>query len=342
MQVTLKDIASIINGKVFGNSELIVSNIAPIENAKSGDISFVANKKYLKYLADTKATAVIIDNFSESYNVAQIVVENPYLAYAKLLTKFTYTPTTFIGVSEKAYLSDSVLIKNRDLVSIFPFVYISENVEIGERTIIHSNVFIGKNVKIGSNCIIHPNVSIYKDCIIKNSVTVHSGTVIGSDGYGYARDGEQHFKIPQIGNVVIEDDVEIGANCTIDRAALNSTIINRGVKIDNLVHIAHNVEIGQNSLIIAQVGISGSSKIGDNVILAGQVGVAGHLKIGNNVIVGAQSGIGRSIDDGSVVSGSPAINHSQWLKWAVKYQDLPELIKRVSKLEKLVSGEKNV
>ncbi len=340
MEVSVKLIAELINGKVFGDLKAKVSNIATIESAKEGDLTFIANKKYLKYLKKTKATAVILDKYVEHSDITQIVTDNPYLAYAKILTFFTKKDIQHKGISKNAEISKNVFIKDRAKVTIYPFVFIDEGVSIGENVIIYPHVYIGKDSVIGDNCTIYSNVSIYYNTKIGNNVTIHSGTVIGSDGFGYAKDGDKYFKIPQIGNVIIEDSVEIGAGCTIDRGALNSTIIKRGTKIDNLVQIAHNVEIGENSAIVAQVGISGSSKIGNNVVLAGQVGVAGHLKIGNNVMVGAQSGIGKSISDNKIVSGSPAIEHSKWLKWAVVYKDVPEFIKRVKKIEKLL-GEKD-
>ncbi len=340
MEVTVKFIADLIDAEIFGDENAKVSNIATIESAKKGDLTFIANKKYLKYINSTGATAVILEKYIEGSNVTQLVTPNPYLAYAKILTFFTKREVKHCGINSGAVIAENTKFKNRDNVTIYPFVFIDENVSIGENVIIYPNVFIGRDSVLGDNCIIYSNVSIYHNTKIGNNVTIHSGTVVGSDGFGYAKDGEKYFKIPQIGNVVIEDDVEIGAGCTIDRGALNSTIIKKGTKIDNLVQIAHNVEIGENSAIVAQVGISGSSKLGKNVVLAGQVGVAGHLKIGNNVTVGAQSGIGKSVPDNKILSGSPAIEHSKWLKWAITYKDLPDLIKRVRKLEKLL-GDKN-
>jgi len=339
MEVTLQQLAQIIGGNVYGNVNDKVSNIATIDKAGKGDLTFIANKKYLKYLKNTEATAVIIEEHVKDAKVNQIEVENPYLAYAKILTFFTSSKPNFSGISEKAHVEQSVKFIKKESVSVYPFVYIGENTEIDENVILFPNVFIGKNVKIGSNVTVHSGVSIYDNSVIGNNVVIHSGSVIGSDGYGYAKDGDEYFKIPQVGNVVIEDNVEIGANVTIDRGAINSTVIRKGVKIDNLVHIAHNVEIGEHSAIVAQVGISGSSKIGKRVILAGQVGVAGHLKIGDGVKVGAQSGIGKDVKNDEIISGSPAVEHSKWLKWAVSYYKLPELLRRVKKLEKKI-GEK--
>ncbi len=331
MEIKLKEIAQLINGELYGDGEIIIRNIAPIEKAQKGDITFLSNKKYKPFLKKTKASAVILEK-KEDIDISQIVVNNPYLAYAKLLTFFTKKEITHFGISEKATIDKSAKISEK--VSIYPNVYIGKNVEIGEDCIIYPGVFIGDNTKIGKNCLIYANVSIYHDTIIGNNVIIHAGTVIGSDGFGYAKDGDKYFKIPQIGNVIIEDDVEIGANCTIDRGAINSTIIRKGTKIDNLVQIAHNVEIGENSAIVAQVGISGSTKLGNCVVLAGQVGVAGHLKIGNRVMVGAQSGVGKDLKDNSIVSGSPAIDHKKWLRWAVSYEKLPDLIKKVNELER--------
>ncbi len=348
MEVKLKDIALFINAEIIGDENAVVNNISPIEKAKKGDLTFIANKKYYQYLDKCNATAVILNRSQENVNINQIIVKDPYLAYAKILTFFINKPVKLKGISNKAEISENVKFKDKSKVSIYPFVYIGYNTNIGENVVIYPHVFIGDNVTIGNNVTVYSNVSIYKDTKIGNNINIHSGTVIGSDGYGYAKDGKKYFKIPQIGNVIIEDNVEIGANCTIDRGALNSTIIKQGTKLDNLVHIAHNVEIGENCAIVAQVGISGSSKIGDNVILAGQVGVAGHIKIGHNVMVGAQSGIGKTLPDNSIVSGSPAVPHNKWLKWAVTYQELPNAIKKIKKLEKAIeqlksqiSGDKN-
>jgi len=332
--ITLKKVLEITGGELFGDENIKIKKIAPIDKAENGDITFLANKKYAHLLKDTKASAVILDKKIEDLKIAQIITDNPYLAYAKLLTFFTKKPFTHKGIDKNAFVDKTADIA--DNVTIFPGVYIGKNVKILENCVIYSGVFIGDNSKIGKNCIIYPNVSIYHDTVIGNNVIIHAGTVIGSDGFGFARDGEKYYKIPQIGNVVIEDDVEIGANCTIDRGAIESTVIRKGTKIDNLVQIAHNVEIGENCAIVAQVGISGSTKIGNNVVLAGQVGVAGHLKIGNNVMVGAKSGIGRNLKDGEIVSGAPAIDHKKWLKWAVSYERLPELIKKVKDLEKKI------
>ncbi len=338
MEVELKKIAEIIGGKIVGNEKIKIKNIAPIDKAKEGDITFLTNKKYAKFLYSTKASAVILEEEIDQLNLTQLIVDNPYLCFAKLLTFFTKKDIKYMGISKKANVSKSAKIPKE--ITIMPGVYIGENVEIGEKTIIYPNVFIGDNCKIGKNCIIYANASIYYNTVIGDNVIIHSGAVIGSDGFGFAKDGEKYFKIPQIGNVIIEDDVEIGANCTIDRGALDSTIIGKGTKIDNLVQIAHNVNIGENCAIVAQVGISGSVKIGNNVVLAGQVGVAGHISIGDNVMVGAQSGIGKSLKDGSIVSGSPAVDHKKWQKWAVSYYRVPELIKKIKELEKEVENLK--
>ncbi len=337
MEFTLKEIVKITGGKIIGDENVKIENIAPIDKAKEGDITFLVNKKYIPYAKKTKASAIFVGKELKDIKTSQIVTDNPYLACAKLLTFFTKREIKHLGISDKAFVDNST--KLPENISIYPFVYIGKNVEIGENTIIYPHVFIGDNCKIGKNCIIYSNVSIYNNSFIGNNVIIHAGTVIGSDGFGYAQDGEKHFKIPQIGNVIIEDDVEIGANCTIDRGAIEYTKIGKGTKIDNLVQIAHNVEIGENSIIIAQVGISGSTKIGKNVILAGQVGVAGHIKIGDYVKVGAQSGIAKSLKDKEIVSGSPAIDHKKWLKWAVSYEKLPELIKKVNELEKKINKE---
>jgi len=337
MELSLKDIVKITGGKIIGDENVKIKKIAPIDKAEKGDITFLTNKKYIPFLKKTKASAIIVEKEFPEIEIPQIVSDNAYLSYAKLLTFFTKKEIRHTGISPKSIVNESAEIPEN--VSIYPNVYIGKNVRIGENTLIYPNVFIGDNSIIGNNCIIFANVTIYHETKIGNNVIIHAGTVIGSDGFGYAKDGEKYFKIPQIGNVIIEDNVEIGANCTIDRGAIGSTKIGKGVKIDNLVQIAHNVEIGENSVIVAQVGIAGSTKIGKNVVLAGQVGVAGHIKVGNNVMVGAQSGIGKSLKDGEIVSGSPAISHKKWLKWAVSYEKLPEIIKKVNEIEKKLKKE---
>ena len=332
MEFTLKQIANLLNGKIVGDETVKVKNISPIDKAKSGDITFLTNKKYVKYLKTTKASAVIVEERIPDLNISQIVVDNPYLCFAKLLTLFTKKEIKHTGVSEKAIVSKSA--KLSENITIMPGVFIDDNVEIGENTVIYPNVFIGKNCKIGKNCIIYANVSIYHDTIIGNNVIIHSGTVIGSDGFGFAKDGEKYYKIPQVGKVIIEDDVEIGANCTIDRGALEFTKIGRGTKIDNLVQVGHNVTIGKECILVSHTAIGGSAVIEDYVMLAGQVGVAPHARIKKGAKVAAKSGVTGEIPEGAEVAGIPAIKASIWRRAVVIFEKLPELYREIKKVFK--------
>jgi UDP-3-O-[3-hydroxymyristoyl] glucosamine N-acyltransferase len=340
MRKSLKEIADIIGGEVLGDENISVYGVSNIEDAKEGEITFISNPKYLRYLDKTSASAIIVSKNIEYRRKPLIRVDNPYLAYAKVANIFYSKPLIYKGIDSKAFISDSATIGVQ--ATIYPFVYIGDSAVIGERVVLYPFVYIGENVKIGNDSIIYSNVSIYNNCIVGNRVIIHSGTVIGSDGFGYARDRDKSVKIPQIGIVEIGDDVEIGSNVSIDRGAIGKTLIGDGTKIDNLVQIAHNVKIGNNSIIVAQVGISGSTEIGENVTLAGQVGVVGHIKIGNNVTVAAQSGISKDVKDGEVMAGYPAIPIKEWRKAIVEFRQLSNLRKRVESLEKrLKSGGKS-
>ena len=329
---TLGELARLVGGEVQGNPEFRVSGVAGLEEAQTTQISFVVGPKYVLKAQESKAGALIVPPKLRDINKDLIISENPYLAFAKILSLFAPKPRRPVEVSNKAHIG--VKVKLGDSVSIQANVYLGDSAVLGDRVTLHGGVYVGSEVCIGDDSIIYPNVTILDRCIIGNRVIIHSGTVVGSDGFGFARDGCSYFKIPQVGIVQIDDDVEIGANCTIDRATMGKTWIQRGAKIDNLVQIAHNVVVGEDSIIIAQVGISGSTKIGRNVILAGQVGVTGHLEIGDNVQVGAQSGIAKSVPPGRTVSGSPAISHRVWLKNCQILSRLPELRKKIIRLEK--------
>ncbi len=326
----LEDIAKLVNGEIFGDHELEITGVSGILDAKPGDITFISSKKYLKEIGNCKASALIVKEPVEGISISQLKVSNPYLAFAKLLEFFYVKPFIHKGISKSAIISDKATIGNN--VTIFPSVFISEGAVIGDETIIYPFVYIGENTKIGNNCLIYPNVTVRENIEIGNKVIIHSGTVIGSDGFGYVFDNGVHNKIPQVGGVIIEDDVEIGSNVSIDRATLGNTIIGKGTKIDNLSQIAHNVKIGSNSLIIAQVGIAGSTEIGDYVTLGGQVGVADHAKIESQTMIGAQSGIMGNVPKG-VYSGSPALPHREWLKAQTIFAKLPEMHKKIKELE---------
>ncbi len=333
-QVTLAQLARLVNGEILGNPDLRIEGIASLEDAGPNHITFLANPKYAKAAKASNAGAIIVSPEWKDLEKNLIVCPDPYLALAKIATFFSASEKAPRGVDKKAILEQGVKLGND--ISIYPSAYVASGSIIGDRTEIHPGAYIGNDVKIGKDCIIYPNVSILRGTIIGDRVIIHSGTVIGSDGFGYAPSPEGYFKIPQNGIVHIEDDVEIGANCTIDRATFGKTWIKRGTKIDNLVQIAHNVIIGEHTALVSQVGISGSTRIGNQVILAGQVGVAGHLTIGDRVRVAAQSGIAHSIPSGKDMSGSPAIDHRTWLKCSAIFPRLPQMRKTIKELEKRI------
>jgi len=345
MKKTLKELAAWVQGSVIGDEEVEIHGVAPIEDAKEGELTFIANPKYLSKLAETRASAVIVSPEVTSSPKPLLRVKSPYLAFAKVLTLFSQKPYRAGGVDPKASISATAQL-GKDL-TVFPFVTIGDGCRIGDRVTLYPGVCVGDHSSIGDDSVLHPNVSVYAGMVIGQRVILHSGVVVGSDGFGYAKEGKKNLKIPQVGKVIIEDDVEIGANTSIDRGALGNTVIRRGVKIDNLVQIAHNVVIGEDSIIVAQVGISGSTKIGSNVTLAGQVGLAGHIQIGDNVQVGAQSGVGQDLPPSQAYSGSPAIPHREWLRMAMSLPKVPEMRrvltdigKRLAKIEEALSSKK--
>jgi UDP-3-O-[3-hydroxymyristoyl] glucosamine N-acyltransferase len=334
MEKTLKELAELVACEVYGNGSILIKGVAPLESAAEGDITFITSPKYAHLLKTTAASAVIAPPEIKVENKDLIVSRNPQLAYAKILTLFNSRPYMAKGVDKRAYIGRKPKIS--DTVSIYPFAYIGDCVEIGERTVIHPGAFIGNGCIIGNDVVIYPNTTIMDRCIVGNRVIIHAGVVIGADGFGFARDGKRHYKIPQTGIVQIDDDVEIGANTTVDRAAFDRTWIKKGTKIDNLVQVAHNVVIGEDSIIVAQVGIAGSSVLGANVVIGGQAAVVDHVKIGNNVMIGGQSGVASDVNDNQVVSGSPAIPHRDWLKASLVFSHLPEMRKTIKELEKKV------
>ena len=333
---TLKELAEYLGGTVVGDESRIVDGLAPLEAAGPNKITFLANPKYASKVADTGAGAVLMAPGGERYGRNVIEVANPYLAFAKLLTLFYVQSHPPLGVMPEACIGTGVALGED--VSIYPGAVIGENVTIGDGCVIYPGAVLYAGVAIGDDTVVHANAVIRERCRIGKRCVIQPGAVIGSDGFGYAPDGSGYYPIPQIGIVVLEDDVEIGANCCIDRAALEVTLIRRGTKLDNLVQVAHNCQIGEDCMIVSQVGISGSSKIGNHVTLAGQVGVAGHLSIGDNVIVGAQSGVPGSLSANAAYSGTPAIPHKEWLKSMAMVPKLPDLRKTVSSLEKRIAG----
>lgn len=335
MEKTLKELAELVGGEVAGNDKVVIKGVAPIESAVEGDITFITTSKYADLLKICAASAIITTPEIKVENRDLIISKNPQLAYAKILTLLNSRPYMPKGIDRRAYIGRRPRIS--DSVSIYPFAYIGDDVEIGERTVVHTGVSIGSGCIIGNDVTIYPNTTIMDLCILGNRVIIHAGVVIGADGFGFARDGKRHYKIPQTGIVQIDDDVEIGANTTVDRAAFGRTRIMRGTKIDNLVQVAHNVVIGEDGIIVALVALGGSSKLGNNVTLGGQVAVADHINIGNNVMIAGQSGVAADIPDNHVMSGSPAIPHMEWLKASLTFSKLPEMRKTIKELEKKVA-----
>lgn len=332
---TVSELAAYLGGVVQGDGSVLISGLGTLETAGPDALTFLANPKYAAKVAETSAGAVLMAPGNDNFGRTVIEVANPYLGFAKLLTLFYTTPHKPVGVLPGAVVSETATISNG--ASIYPGACIGRNAVIGSGTVIHSGAVIYENAIIGDDCTIHANAVVRERCRIGNRCIIQPGAVIGSDGFGYAPDGSGYYPIPQIGIVVLEDDVEIGANSCIDRAAIEVTRIGRGTKLDNLVQIAHNCLIGEDCMIVSHVGVSGSVKIGNHVTLAGQVGVAGHLTIGDNVLVGGQSGVASSLPANAAYSGSPTIPHKEWLKYSMVLPRLPEMRKTVSALEKRVA-----
>jgi UDP-3-O-[3-hydroxymyristoyl] glucosamine N-acyltransferase len=338
-KVNLAELAALIGGRVVGDDALEVERFAPFDAAGPGDITFITNSKYLKKLAVSRATAVIVQA-EMAAPCALIVCSNPYLAFAKVLERLYVKPLEPQGILPGAQVHDSALIGVD--VTIHPGCHVGENVVIGAGTTLLPNVVIYRDVRIGKDCIVHAGVVVREECLIGDRVLLQPSVVIGSDGFGFAPDGERYVKIPQVGNVIIEDDVEIGAGSCIDRAALGSTVIGRGTKLDNLVHIAHNVSIGENTVLAAQVGIAGSTKIGKHSTFGGQVGVAGHITVGENTTAGGKSGITSNTAGNQVLSGIPAMPHRDWLKVSMSLVKLPQMRQNLGSLHKRVEALENL
>lgn len=339
MTFPASQIALIINGKVEGDPNAAVTSFGKIEEAEHGQLAFLANPKYEDYIYTTRASVVIVnDNFVLKQPAATTLIRVPdaYSAFATLLSKYQeIVQQQLTGIQQPSYVAKTATYGQH--IFIGAFAYIGENVKVGNNTKIYPNAFIGDNTVIGDNCIIHPGVKIYHDCVIGDHVTIHAGSVIGSDGFGFAPQADGSFKkIPQIGNVIIESHVEIGANATIDRATMGSTLIKSGAKLDNLIQIGHNAEVGNSTVIAAQAGVSGSTKIGNGVMIGGQAGIVGHIQIGDGAKINAQSGVSKSLDPGKTVTGSPAYDYTAALRSQAVNRKLPELDKRVKELEALV------
>lgn len=342
MKFTAKQISEILEGEIEGNPNEEVYKLSKIEEGEKGSLTFLSNPKYTSFLYTTKASVAIVnrDFIPEKEIVSTLIkVDDSYKAFSTLLEYYNQVKLKKVGVEEPNFISDTA--KIGDNIYIGAFVYIGNNVKIGDNVKLYPNVFIGDNVTIDNGTTLFAGVKIYSETIIGKNCDIHAGAIIGSDGFGFAPNTEGVYnKVPQTGNVIIEDNVEIGAGTTIDRATLGSTIIRRGVKLDNQIQIAHNVEIGENTVIAAQSGIAGSSKIGKNCMLGGQVGVIGHLIIGDNVKIGAQSGITKNIKDNEMVQGSPALPYSDYNKSYVHFKNLSKLVDKINELEKELSIKK--
>ncbi|TJZ60477.1 UDP-3-O-(3-hydroxymyristoyl)glucosamine N-acyltransferase [Sphingobacterium olei] len=342
MQITAQQIATFLEGKVDGNPDEVVSQLSKIEEGTHGSLSFLSNPKYEHYIYDTDASIVIVNDnlvLQKPVKTTLIRVKNSYTAFTEVLKLYNSLRLERSGRDENIFVHDTAIIGEGGYIG--GFSYIDKQVKIGKNVKIYPRVYIGENVTIGDDTTLFPGVTIYYDCVIGKNVIIHSGTVIGSDGFGFApKEDGTYDKIPQIGNVVIEDNVEVGANTVIDRATLGSTVIHEGAKLDNLIQIAHNVEIGKNTVVAAQTGISGSTKVGEHVVLGGQVGVVGHITIANGSQVQAQSGINKSIKDANKKwGGSPSTPYSSQLRSQVLYSKLPELEKRIAELEKQLKNK---
>lgn len=336
MKFTAQQIAGILEGDVVGNPDIEVSKLAKIEEGFEGALTFLANPKYTPHIYTTKASVTIVNKTFDpesSLKTTLIKVDDAYLAFSKILEYYNSVKLNKVGVEQPSFISDSS--KHGDDVYIGAFSYIGEHVVMGNNVKIFPNTYIGDNTVIDDNTIVFSGAKIYSETIIGKNCVINSGAIIGADGFGFAPNDEGGYsKIPQIGNVIIEDFVDVGAATTIDRATLGSTIIRTGVKLDNQIQIAHNVEIGNNTVIAAQTGVAGSTKIGKNCQIGGQVGIAGHITIGNNVRIQAQSGIGRNVKDDEILQGSPAIKLSDYNKSYVHFKNLPTIVKNINDLEK--------
>jgi UDP-3-O-[3-hydroxymyristoyl] glucosamine N-acyltransferase len=341
MKFTAQQIADILEGEVFGNPNEEVSKLSKIEDGKKGSLTFLSNPKYHPYLYITNASIAIVNKTFEPEKeifTTLIKVENAYKSFSKILEFYNEVKNNKTGREVPHFIADSAKMGKNEYLGAFS--YIGENVTIGDNVKIYPNCYIGDNTIIGDNCILFAGVKVYSETQIGNHCKIHSGCIIGSDGFGFAPDEEGEYRaIPQIGNVIIEDYVDIGSSCTIDRATLGSTIIRHGVKLDNQIQIAHNVEVGKNTVIAAQTGIAGSTKIGKNCMIGGQVGFAGHLIIGNNVKIQGQSGITRNLKNGEKVQGTPAMNYSDYSKSYVYFRNLPKIAASIDKMEKELNAQ---
>jgi len=330
----VSEIAEFLRAEVVGDGSTDIRNIKGLDEAVEGDLTFLANPKYRKRLETTRASAILLAPGSKAPAKTLIVVPDPYTALARLLAWFYPPEETVSGISNRAVIEEGAAVAPE--ATVHPLVFVGRGARIERRAVLYPGVVVGRGAVIGEDSVLHPNVAVYRNCIIGKRVVLHAGVVVGSDGFGYANPAQENLKVPQIGIVQIDDDVEVGANTTIDRGTLGKTWIKRGVKIDNLVMIAHNVVIGENSVIVAQVGISGSTKLGRSVVLGGQAGLVGHITLGDGVMAAAKAGISKDDSPGQIIAGMPAIPHREWLRLQGTLSRLPEMRKKVSSLTKKI------
>lgn len=332
---SLADLADLVGGYVCGDPSTAILGVAALDSAGPGEISFLTNTKYQAKLADCQAAAIIgPPSLRGTVDIPLLLVENPYLAFAKILTFFTQSPPCQPGVQEGAHVHPQAFIAEQ--VTIAPGCVIAAEAKIGRGSCLHPNVVIGRNAIIGEDCLLHANVTVRENCVLGSRVIVQPGAVIGSDGFGFAPDGKSYYKVPQVGHVIIGDDVEIGACSCIDRGTLGATHIARGVKIDNLVQVGHNVQVGEDCILVSQVGISGSTVIGRHCTFGGQAGTAGHIRVGDNVTLAGRGGITKDVGDNQLLAGLPAMPHREWLKATMATPHLPEMRREIQRLRKQV------
>ncbi|MDI5898673.1 UDP-3-O-(3-hydroxymyristoyl)glucosamine N-acyltransferase [Flavobacterium yafengii] len=343
MKFTAEQIAGILEGEVVGNPMAEVFRLSKIEEGTEGSLTFLSNPKYLNYIYSTKASVTIVNETfvpESPLTTTLIKVQDAYAAFSKLLEFYNQVKLNKSGIEQPSFLSQSV--KYGDNLYLGSFSYVGQNVVLGENVKIYPNCFVGDNVVIGDNVVLFAGAKIYSETVIGDNCTIHSGAIIGADGFGFAPNPDGTYtKIPQIGNVIIEDNVDIGSCTTIDRATMGSTIIRKGVKLDNQIQIGHNVEIGENTVIAAQTGVAGSTKIGKSGMIGGQVGISGHLTIGNNVRIQAQSGVGRNIKDNEILQGSPTFGYNDFSKSYVHFKNLPKIVAEIEELKKQILNQKN-
>ena len=335
MEFSAQQIAGFLNGTIEGDPNVKVSNFSKIEEGKPGTLTFLANLKYAHHIYNTEASIVLVNNDfkpEQPIKATLVKVENAYAALAMLLNLVEQSKSKKKGVDSTAFIAASATVSDDCYVG--NFAYIGEGVKMGKNCMVYPHAYIGDHVTVGDNCVFYPHATVYENCIIGNNCILHAGSVVGADGFGFAPEGETYKKIPQLGNVIIEDDVEIGANTTIDRAVMDSTIIHRGVKLDNLVQIAHNVEVGENTVMAAQVGIAGSVKVGKHCMFGGQVGLAGHIHVADHVVFGAQCGVISDVKEPATLLGAPAINAKAFMRSSAIFNRLPDMYRQMGQMQR--------